>query len=237
MNRTILRRLVTWAGIVALVGSTPLAAQLPVLPVYHSPNHGPGLAINADYARGFDDAADLNFFGGRAVLGLGVANVMAGAGVVTAPEPSDDETVFGGAVSLNLLQGPLVPVALSFQTGLGYLQAGEGLTAFKQIDVPIGVALALSVPSPGLSVEPWIAPRLHYRSLSPDIGDSESELGYGGSVGFNLTLPGGLGVHVAGEYLRIDDPFSGFTRTELGLGVGAHYQIGIPGIVPGGIIP
>lgn len=239
MKRSIL--LTVACGVVALtIGTSSLSAQLVNLPVYYSPNQGPGLAINADYARGFEDNQDVNFFGGRAVLGLGVANVMAGAGILSFGGDGvvdvDNEMTLGGAVSLNLFQGPLVPVAVGLQTGLGYTKFGEGVTAITQIDVPIGVGLSLSVPSPGVSVEPWAAPRLHYRSISPDVGDGASELGYGVSAGLNITLPGGFGGHVAADYLKIDTPVAGVSLNEFTLGVGLHYRIGVPGIVPGGII-
>jgi hypothetical protein len=217
----------TCVALVALalgLGATPASAQLFNNPVYFSPSHGTGLSLNGEYARGFSDRKDINFAGARGVLGLGPVSIMGGAGL--AFEGGESEATFGGAVALNILDLPLVPVSVNVQGGIGTLSS-EGIT---QLDIPIGVGVAFSVPAPILDVEPWIAPRLHIMRLSN--GTSLTETGYGVSAGLNVTLPTGFGFHVAADYVKV----SGFDFDAFTVGAGFHYRIAIPGLVPGGLV-
>ncbi len=223
----------TRAGAIALalgLPAAPASAQLFNNPVYFSPSGGVGFSLNGDYARGFADNDRLNFAGGRAVLGLGPVTLMGGGGVAF---NGGSEVTLGGAASLNVLDLPLVPVAVNVQAGIGVIDQG-GVT---QLDIPIGVGVAIKVPSPLLDVEPWVAPRVHIARLASDAGlplpgaaDTQTEVGYGVSAGLNLTLPTGLGFHAAVDYLTISE-FDTFV-----VGAGVHYRIRVPGLVPGGII-
>ena len=71
-------------------------------------------------------------------------------------------------------------------------------------------------------------PRVQYRRVSLS-GVSGSDLGYGVSGGLNLTLPVGLGAHVAIDYMKIG------SASPIVFGTGLHYTIPFPGvpIVPG----
>jgi opacity protein-like surface antigen len=214
-------------GVAALLAAAPVQAQLFSNPVYFSPSHGTGFSLNGEYARGFYEDeldTDINFAGGRAVLGLGPVSIMGGAGAAFAQ--GESEVTFGGAVALNILDLPAVPVSLNVQGGVGVTD----FDGFTWMDIPIGVGLAINVPAPLLDVEPWIAPRVHILRLSND--ESQTETGYGISGGLNITLPTGLGFHVAGDYVKVSD----FDFDNFVVGAGVHFRIAIPGLVPGGIV-
>lgn len=230
MNATLARGALVAAALA--MGPTSASAQLFNNPVYVSPSHGTGFSLNGEYARGFDDNKDINFVGARAMLGLGPVTAQAGAGGVLfgGGSTADNEITFGGALALNILDLPLVPVSVNVQAGAGYTKFGAGVFSTKQLDVPIAVGVSINVPAPILDVEPWIAPRLHVMRLSN--GASATEVGYGVSAGLNVTLPTGVGFHVAGDYLKV----SGFQVRSLVLGAGLHFRIAIPGLVPGGIV-
>lgn len=213
------------AAAAAALTATPVAAQMAGNPVYYSPKHGTGLSINADYGRGLNDASSkTNYFGGRAVLGLPIVTLSAGVGVVKADENliagAESEVVFGGTASVSVLSAPLLPIAVAVQGGLGYLSQDVGNT----ISVPIGLAVAIKPPTPGLNVEIWGAPRIQISRFSPDVGDSSTETDFGASAGVNLGLPTGLGLHAAIDWVN-QDPDGPIV-----VGIGAHYKFTIPGL-------
>ena len=214
------------------VNAAPSWAQLYNNPVYFSPSHGTGLSLHGEYARGFEENADINFVGARVMLGLGPVTLQAGVGGVLFGGGSiaDNQLTYGSAAAINILDLPLVPVSVNLQGGVGYTDfADQGLT---QLAVPIGVGVAINVPAPILDIEPWAAPRLHIvRSTD---GTAQTDIGYGISAGLNVTLPTGVGIHVAGDWTSVD--FVGMTARFISIGAGLHYRIAIPGLVPGGIL-
>ena len=195
----------------------PAAAQMIGNPVYYSPKHGLGLSIQGDFGRGLNDASGkTNYFGGRAVLGLPMITVSAGAGVV---DNSSSEVTFGGTVSVNVLSAPLLPVAVALQGGAGYMSSGGG----SVLSAPIGIALAVKPPTPGINVEVWGAPRIQITRVSAG-GSSATETDVGASAGANLGLPTGLGLHAAVDWINAEP--EGAIR----VGVGVHYKFTIPGL-------
>ena len=76
------------------------------------------------------------------------------------------------------------------------------------------VGFAIDVPTPGVNVEPWIAPGLRMTHVP---GDTRTKFGIAGglTVGFGM-----LGVHAALDYESL--PGGGNTKT---LGIGAHFSL------------
>ncbi|HET7039554.1 MAG TPA: hypothetical protein VFH97_06685 [Gemmatimonadales bacterium] len=191
-------------GLVVAGAAQPAAAQMAGNPVYVPVGMGTGVNIAGDFGRGLNDASGkTTYFGGRATLSLPFLYVTAGAGMV---KPSEDfvpgaesELALGGAVGLNVLNLPLLPVKVSAQVGAGYLSSGDA----KQYDLPVSVAIALKLPTPGLSISPWVAPRLHVRRLDPGVGDANTDARFGASGGVNATF-GMVGVHLAADYVRFE---------------------------------
>ena len=231
----------------------PALAQLSTQPVYFSPKHGTGLTIAGDFGAGLSDDAKFAVpaletpiaYGGRATLGLPMFSITAGVAIVDPGGSADTEVSFGGNVAVNVFNPPLAPVAISLQAGVGYTKFGDATAAeLKFLNIPIGVALAISVPSPAATIEPWIAPRIQLLrsefSLFGVSGGTETQFGFGVSGGLNITLPMGLGFHVAADWVSLSektDNTGAIVRAEsqpLHIGGGVHYKIAIPSLgVPG----
>jgi hypothetical protein len=211
----------------------PAAAQLHGNPTY-AITSGTGFTILADYGRGLnDDSFKPNYFGGRVALGLPMVSFWAGAGSTKADDVLDPggqaEIAFAGGAAVNIVKGPLVPVFVALQANAGVLsEEGWGSTVY----VPVGLVIAINIPAPTVDVKPWVMPRAELQRFSPDMGDSQSELGFGFSAGLDVTLPNGLGFHIAGDWLTIDDPTGIATgKVKPGLvGGGIHYKIAIPSL-------
>jgi hypothetical protein len=204
------------------LSASQAAAQLLANPVYFSPKGGVGLTIAGDFGRGLNNqSGKTQAYGGHLTLGLPMVAITVGGGLWDSRVAgADKEVQFMGAAEVGVLK---MPVAISIRAGAGYIKdiAGAGTTT---MNFPIGVGLALNVPTPSLSVEPWVAPRIHIARASGG-GASVSSTDFGVSGGLNLGLPMGLGFHVAGDYL--DEAIT--------VGIGIHYKITIPGLgaVPG----
>ncbi len=225
-----LARTAALALALALVAG-PARAQIFNQPVYYQPTHGIGLTIAGDFALGVNSDAELVFgekplaYGGRITLGVPKFTVTAGASMINPKGGLDSEIGFGANFGVSLFNVPAVPVAVALQAGVGYVKFGGGGPGsdVTNLDLPLGVALGLKVPSPVLSITPWVAPRLHVQRVSVS-GLSASETGFGASGGINIGLPTGLGFHAALDWLSIADV------NPLRLGVGAHFKFSIPGL-------
>ena len=212
-------RLSAMVGVLGLFAS-PALAQMFGNPVYFSPKQGVGLTIAGDYGRGLNDESGKgNYFGGRATLGLPMFAITVGGGSVK-PEFGTSEMTFGADVAVTVVKGPMVPVTVSLQAGVGSIEVGTT----RLMTIPVGAALAFNVNSPGASVEPWVAPRLHI--TKPEGGDTEMDIGASGGV--NVGLPSGLGFHLAADWINADG------GAPITIGAGVHYTIKIPSLGPVG---
>lgn len=219
-----------WIVLALGVSATPASAQLFNNPVYFSPSHGTGFSLHGEYARGFRANTDANFVGARLMLGLGPLTLQAGAGgVLLGGVPArDNQLTYGGAAAINILDLPLVPISVNLQGGVGYTNFAD--QGFNRLDVPIGVGVAINVPAPILDIEPWAAPRLQI--VRRNNGMTETNVEYGFSAGLNVTLPIGVGIHIAGDYVTVGQS----DLDAVVIGAGLHYRIAIPGLLPGGIL-
>jgi hypothetical protein len=211
------------------VTASPMVAQPMGNPVY-APG-GSGLTLALDHGAGLNDASGkTDFFGGRAELGLPIIRLGAGFGVYdTKVAGADKETALAGNVALQILGGPVLPVSVSLFAGVGYLKTSVGGSDQTSLSVPIGLALSVNIPTPGFSIDPWVAPRLQITRTSDITSDTD--------VNFGLT--GGLGAHVALDYVVVSAPTgSALSSSDLSpvlFGIGIHYTISLPGvpIIPG----
>jgi hypothetical protein len=201
-----MKRFIGMIAVAALiVPAVPAAAQMLGNPVYVPIGVGTGINIAGDYARGLNDASlKTNYFGGRATLGVGNLYVMAGVGSVKPDETlsggAESKLSYGGTLGFHIIRLPLTPIKVSAQAGVGYYK----LDTYKQIDLPIALAIGFSLPTPGFGITPWIAPRLHVRYQ--DSGAStQTKARFGGSGGVNVSI-GIIGVHLAIDYLSIPVP-------------------------------
>ena len=231
--RAHLGRLTAAALAVGFTASTA-GAQLPGNPVY-APGGAGGLTLAADFGKGVNDASGkTNFIGARAELGLPLIRVAVGAGIFDPKLASgENEVALAGSAALQVFGGPLIPISIRAFAGLGYHKiSGSGGTGgdVTTINVPVGLAFAVNVPTPGFSIDPWVAPRVHITRISNGISDTNLNLAVSGGVSFGLPI--GIGVHVALDYTVVS-PGTDETSADVSpilLGIGVHYTISIPGL-------
>lgn len=219
-----MRRTLTTSIAAICMAAAPLSAQVAGLPVFNSGVNS-GLSLNFDYGKPNKDAgkgSTIGFTGGAALGPIGLTATWAS----NKPEGADEGTTWLGATAnLKLFGGPLIPVSVNGQVGLGYSSVDVGFPEdLKTIVIPVGVGIAVSLPTPGLSIKPWIAPRMQYSRSSGAVDDSDTNFGI--SAGVNLGLIGGLQGRIAYDYLKVDD----FKPGVFSVGVG--YNFNVP-VVPG----
>lgn len=230
MKLTILRGL-TLCIFAAAISLTPTAAQLAGNPVYAVPP-STGITLSADYGRGLeaDESAETDFFGGRLIVGLPVLSLWVGGGAYDSKVPgSDMEITMGGGAAVNFLKSPALPVSLSLQMGGGTVPCGTGCTS---ISAYAGPAIKFNIVGAVDIFQPWLMPRAHATRFSMS-GANVNQIGFGGSGGFNINLPFGLGIHAVVDYSMFEETASGAIVAEkrypLVVGGGLHYYLRVPG--------
>jgi hypothetical protein len=148
------------------------------------------------------------------------------------PDGDDDSYVSVGATgNLRLIGGPLVPLSVTLQGGVGYYKPDNSLlpedSGLKQWRFPVGLGFALTIPNPALAIRPWLAPRIDIVRTSAEVAgvsDSETDTNFGLSGGVELNLLNGFGLHAAYDRVFGDggDPST--------FGIGAHYSFRVPGL-------
>lgn len=211
----------TWLlAVLAIGGAAPASAQFLGMPVWNSPSGGSGLTISGDYGKPNSNYfGGGSAFGGRATLGLGTLSVTAGvANFSPSPAGSSSVTSYGGDVAFRVIGGPLVPVKINVQGGAAHASVnGTSLT-----NVTGAVGIGVTLPMPGISIEPYISPGIRYfkqGSVGPTGGTSSTKFGFaiGANVGFGM-----LGVHIAYDHTQI----SGVNVSTFG--IGAHLALKVP---------
>ncbi len=202
-----------------LGAASPAAAQLAGLPVWNSPKGGTGVTISGDYGKPNDTGGGGNAFGARASLGL--ANVNIGAGIATwKPKgASTSLTSVGGDVAYRVIGGSLIPLSVNLQGGAARTTA-TGAPSLTTVTGALGISI--DVPTPGLSIEPYVAPGIRYSKVS---GTSGSNSNFGLIIGANLGL-GMVGFHFAYDYTKLSSSQGGGHASTIGLG--AHFALKAP---------
>ena len=200
----------------AALAATPAAAQWFGMPVWNSPKGGTGVTINGDVGmpnKGGKGTA----FGFRGTLGL--ANLALTAGVVSW-KPSgqpDNVTSIGGNAAFKVIGGSLIPVALNIQ--IGAARAGAANTDSAKTRLTAGAGIAVSVPTPGISIEPYLSITNRWYNETGTPGTT-SNLGW--TLGANANF-GMFGVHLA-----YDSENFGPGATVGTFGLGAHVALKAP---------
>ncbi len=202
-----------------------LPAQAPALPV-----------VNAGAPRGFTLGSMIGFANGGAGTGLGVSGLLgfrrfAIGGFVSQVTGSelDKYQAAGGSVTAKILGGPLVPVSVNLQVGVGYYRNHSPDEQAKNWHIPVGLGIAWTIPRPVVAIKPWIAPRLDHTRVTPGDLQSEAPRGsatethtdFGLSGGISFGLINGLGIDLA-----VDRVFaSGVSPKPTVFGIGLHYTV------------
>lgn len=202
------RALLMLAGLVAaaLGVPRPAAAQIVGMPVWNSPKGGTGLTFAADF--GFPDSAGGNgsTYAGRVVFGMSVLTLSGTVGSWK-PEGGASVTEYGGTAALRLIGGSLMPVSVNLQGGFGSFSR-SGVTTTRGT---AALGFAIDIPTPGVTVEPWIAPGLRLTHTG-STNDTQFGVAGGLTIGFGM-----LGIHAAMDYEKLAG--GGHTTT---LGIGAN---------------
>jgi opacity protein-like surface antigen len=220
-----MRRSLTTAFAAATLIAAPAAAQVAGLPVFNSGINS-GITLNADLGLPNQDAGKGKTWAGTGSIGAGPLGFSATVASFK-PEGANSQTWLGATANLKLFGGPLIPVSINAQAGAGYgvdKGAGPGGTDLKQLNIPVGIGIAVNVPTPGLSIRPWIAPRLQYMRTSGGLDNHTTKFGM--SAGVNLGLVGGIQARIAYDYLKVD------ALKPSTFSVGLGYNFNIP-VVPG----
>jgi hypothetical protein len=188
-----------YSRILALValgaaGSTGgLVAQVVGLPVRNA-GIGTGIGIAADV--GFPNRVAGNgiAFGGTGAIGLGPVGFTASVASYDPKGSGEKIHSVGGTGNLKVFGGPLVPVSITLQGGLGYhsessVEGGK----VSNLHVPVGVGLTLTIPNPAFSIKPWVAPRLDLTrtkesggSIAGSSTDTQAKFAISGGVDFGF---------------------------------------------------
>ena len=210
MKRT---AVVVGAVLFAAIGGPGLArAQLAGMPVWNSPKGGTGFTIAGDIGRPDSIGGKGTTYAARAILGLSALTVSATVGVHNPSGTGSNVTEYGGSAALRLIGGSLIPVSMNLQGGYaGFSQAG--VTNSRVIGA---VGLAIDLPTPGVTIEPWVAPGVRMNHVGATLltaSQTNTEFGLAGGLTIGLGM---LGVHAAVDYEGVA---GGGHATTLGIGV------------------
>jgi hypothetical protein len=213
------------AALSAVAGGAEAAqAQVRGIPVY---NVGVprGIGIYGDVGFPNDEAGGGTAYGVTGRAGFGPFGATAILSSYNSDGPSDSDLSVGATLNYRVFGGPLVPLAVTLQGGVGYAKPDIGTLPedVTLLRFPIGVGFALTIPNPALAIKPWLAPRIDIMRASAD-GSADTETNFGLSGGIELNTLGGFGIHAAYDAIFADGGTPGV------FGIGAHYTFRVPGL-------
>lgn len=200
----------------AFTVATPAAAQFLGMPVWNSPKGGTGITISGDYAKPNADWGKGSAFGARGTVGLGSLSVTAGFSSWKPSGASTSLKSVGGDAAFRVIGGTLLPINLNLLVG-GARTTASGAPSLTTLVAGGGVSVSL--PTPGISIEPYVS--LTNRWHKPSGGSTDSNFGW--TIGANLGFGGFFGAHVA-----YDSESLGGGSTGGIIGVGAHIALKVP---------
>lgn len=210
--------------LLAGAGVAPALAQTPGVPV-----------MNGALVRGLSLAGMAGFgVGDSEGTGIGVAGTIgmrriAISGMVSRVSGSGDEYYgAGGALTIKLAGGPLVPLSLNLQAGAAYSEPGGSAAGFEVLHVPVGLGISWIIPQPVVALKPWLAPRVDLNRVSgpgplPVPGGprlSETSTNFGLSGGLTLGFLNGMAIDLAFDRVFAD----GVSPTTLGVGLSWNFR-------------
>ncbi|HZA97769.1 MAG TPA: hypothetical protein VE399_03265 [Gemmatimonadales bacterium] len=202
----------------------PAHAQVRGIPVY---NNGipTGIALYGDVGFPNEDAGKGTAFAVSGRAGFGPFGATAVLATFNPEGAGDNDLSVGATLNYKVFGGPLIPLSVTLQGGIGYSKPDIGLLPGDEDELrfPVGLGFALTIPNPMVAIQPWLAPRLDITRVSGG-GLSETETAFGLSGGIELNLLGGFGVHAAYDRVFADGGDPGI------FGFGAHYAFRIPGL-------
>jgi len=224
-------RLTVGLALILMIGMSRAApAQVRGIPVYNS-GVPRGLGIYGDVGFSNEAAGKGTALAVSGRAGFGPLGATAILSTFNPDGPGGSDLSVGATLNYKLFGGPLVPLSVTLQGGVGYskpdesafLPGGPVSGDLTELRFPVGLGFALTIPNPVLAIRPWIAPRLDIvRSSISGTSNTETHFGLGG--GLELNLLNGFGLHAAYDRVFTD---SGDPSV---FGLGAHYALRIPGL-------
>jgi hypothetical protein len=209
------------------VAGSPLArAQVPGIPVYNA-GVPRGIGIYGDVAFPNDEAGGGTAYAVTGRAGFGVFGATALLSTYNPDGPGGADLSVGATLNYRVFGGPLVPLAVTLQGGIGYAKPEDGplpTADVTELRFPVGVGFTLTIPNPALAVKPWLAPRLDIVRVSGDGLDARTDTEFGLSGGLELNTLSGFGLHAAYDAIFREGGTPGV------FGVGAHYTFRVPGL-------
>jgi hypothetical protein len=210
-----MKRIMTVLALAA-VAATPAAAQWGGMPVWNSPKGGTGITISGDFAKPNQEWGKGTAFGARATLGL--ANLALTAGLSSWKQDGETESItgVGGNAAFRVIGGSLLPISINLQVGAARHGAAAGNEAATRVTA--GGGIAVSVPTPGISIEPYLS--LTNRWVK-ETGFPDTESNFGWTLGANANF-GMFGIHLAYDSESRTGATGGI------FGIGAHVALKAP---------
>lgn len=200
----------------AMFVATPAMAQYFGMPMWNSPKGGTGVTLSADYAKPSDGWGNGSAFGARASMGLANLTLTAGLSSWEPQGAVDGFSSIGGNAAFRVIGGSLLPVALNIQVGGARVGEANGLPTLTRMTAGVGISTA--VPTPGVSVEPYLSLTNRWYKYS---GFTNVDSNFGWTLGANFSF-GMFGVHVA------YDNESGNGTSGGVFGLGGHVMLRAP---------
>ena len=217
-------------GFTLAIGAVPLAAQVPGIPVYNA-GVPRGLGVYGDVGFPNDETGGGTAYAVTGRAGFGPFGATAILSTYNPGGPTDSDLSVGATLNYRVFGGPLVPLAVTLQGGIGYAKPesglvfpGDALGDVTELRFPVGVGFALTIPNPVLAIKPWLAPRLDIVRTSGDGFDAQTDSEFGLSGGLELNTLGGFGLHATYDAIFAEGGTPGV------FGVGAHYTFRVPGL-------
>lgn len=208
-------------GAALVLAAAPAAAQVPGLPVFNSGvTRGVMAAVDVGFAN--DDAGGGNTFAGT--VSWGMSRLMLSGTIASRnPDGGDAAVALGGTGNLHLVGGPLSPLSVTLQVGVAGWSQDVGTEDVSFLHVPVGIGVGLVIPSPAVSLKPWIAPRLDLAKADL-LPEDDWESNFGLSAGLDVALIGGYGLRAAYDRVFAD----GAEPSTFSIGV--NYVFSLPGL-------
>lgn len=225
------------AGLALAVGSAVVpgtaVAQYTAVPFVITPNQDPqvsatliGVTVRADLGFPSDGLGSYTPISGMVTLNYGRFSVSAGAGTLTDSELPNELTL-GASVGYDFTYTKAAMPTITIQAGGGYTSISAEPESLGRWDFPVALGFSLSFgpPDPALNAEPWLAPRVHVRSLDTGAAGSETDVGFGVSAGLKIITVAeqssyNFGIHGAVDWLWIEEPGGDGLENEFTASVG-----------------
>lgn len=195
---------------------SPLAGQALGMPNWSNPKGGTGITISGDLAKPDEDLGKGTAYGVRGSFGFGAITLTAGVASWKPSGLSDSYTSLGGQGAFRVIGGSLMPLALSLQVDAARVGEANGDSAMTRLG--LGGAVSVNVPTPGLSIEPYLAVNNRWYSASGSSTESNIAWTLGANVGFGM-----MGLHLAYD----SESFGGGTTGGI-FGLGVHFALKAP---------